>query len=939
MLIFNFQLSLLQFKLLPIRHTNIAQHQHSTVYTDTNQQRRRRAELVIMKKSTEKNADTFIAAETFQGAKKGMLFRAGAKGVGYYTDPKQRHQQKKSQSSNKNNTQVISSKLLQVDLSNVLEDYSTPLAKKFETLVGRIVTAVANATAISCGVDLSKITNVLDALPDTLRTSVETQQRELTKRLVTHWNNPLCNELEFALQKRVSKEECRHLAFFPSEKQIEAYVLLVQDPPNGAPDEHPQRKLRVMFLSLLYLVHIENWRLIRNFIAAGGLMALVDHVSHKSLGIRSQAIDIVHRVTSTQYFDWFAPPSDHEGKVLHQRFLQLSNTSFVKNLLSNAPGRIDAATGNVCEPSMGSLFSLQILAFWLSWVRKLYSRNNELRLSREILGTLQRWSEVDTSHVTSLDEIDLATKVYEDFSRLPPADGVEGHHVEIENEGGEERKAGETKVRTNMTNTTNTTTNTTNTNTTTTTTTTTTSKRPKLTPKQRADRSKKLGNEAFQLGQHDAALEHYTDAIQADSSRSVLYANRAACHLARSKAASKNMNLIVMKKEAEAVVKDCNAAIRLHPTYVKAFYRRAQGKLLLEDYVGTLYDVNKGVEHAKNELSGKPPKDRTAELKRSLRTMKDWKLRALNKRDAAKRASKGWSNIPGGTLLNSLQQENEATTTIGSAAANVDKVAASSRLGLGIVDALLKRERWDVKTGGGDKSSPVASLEPDTLEPAEDGGSGSGKGGASDAKSFVNAASADSAASGTPAAPSASFGRIPIAKKTKKLKKSKSKTTTSASNNEQKQKQKKKKTRKVAAVEAIPCDIVGIGTVDPPRTAMSVEKVVISALGKDPSGKSLLEYFTVTFPPAKYRKVLKENINENILLGMIVVAECLSKQQDHEPLSRHLKGLARVRRLESTIMFLDDGPKLKLKNAIDDLVAEESISESIRTSFSTSFSW
>jgi len=157
-----------------------------------------------MKKSTEKNADTFIAAETFQGAKKGMLFRAGAKGVGYYTDPKQRHQQKKSQSSNKNNTQVISSKLLQVDLSNVLEDYSTPLAKKFETLVGRIVTAVANATAISCGVDLSKITNVLDALPDTLRTSVETQQRELTKRLVTHWNNPLCNELEFALQKRVS---------------------------------------------------------------------------------------------------------------------------------------------------------------------------------------------------------------------------------------------------------------------------------------------------------------------------------------------------------------------------------------------------------------------------------------------------------------------------------------------------------------------------------------------------------------------------------------------------------------------------------------------------------------------------------------------------------------------------------------------------------------
>merc|ERR1711865_220151 len=195
-----------------------------------------------------------------------------------------------------------------------------------------------------------------------------------------------------------------------------------------------------MFLSLLYLVHIENWGLIRTFIAAGGLMALVDHIAHKSLGIRSQAIDIIHRITSTQYFDWFAKPKDHESKILHQRFLQLSNSSFVKHLLLNSPGRMNEKTQQIAEPSMGSLFSLQILAFWLSWVRKLYSENNELRLSREILGTLKRWSEIERNLVISQNEIDLAIKVYEDFNRLPPADGVEGHHVLVEGDEDDEEE-------------------------------------------------------------------------------------------------------------------------------------------------------------------------------------------------------------------------------------------------------------------------------------------------------------------------------------------------------------------------------------------------------------------------------------------------------------------------------------------------------------------
>ena len=898
---------------------------------------------------------------------------------------------------------------IQADLSDVLEDYDTPLAKKFQILIGRIVTAVSNATAISYGVDVSEGTgvDVLSSLPEPVRNAVETQQRELTKRFVGHWNNPLCSELEFVLQKRVNKEECRHLAFFPSEEQIHYYVLLVQDPPDGAPDNHPQRKIRQMFLSLLYLVHIENWSLVRTFIASGGLMALVDHVASKNLGIRSQAIDIVHRITSTQYFDWFQQPKDHQGKVLHQRFLELSKSKFIQNLLLNAPttdsagggggggAGADSADGEGFLPSstfqgaksgmvfrsgtkgqgyyqeklgssstatMGSLFSLQILAFWLSWVRKLYSKDGELRLSREILGTLKRWSRVNRTQVTSQDEIDLATKVYEDFSRLPPADGVEGHHVNVSSSNGGddggggneeddsssasggETKAGdkqqqqkEKKKKEK--------------------------KEPTLTPKQRADRGKKDGNKAFQEGRHVDAIVHYTEAITADSSRSVLHANRAACHLALGKAAasqsasqsaasqsgSGDTEDVVpdVVNNARKVVSNCNEAIRLHPTYVKAFYRRAQGQLLLQQYDSALKDVEQGIVLARKELQGKPPKDMETELKKSLRKMKDWKLKTLNKKDAALRKSRGWSKQPGSTILSAVGGtlpgggggggggsggSDSSSNSNSSSAVSVDGVIASSKLGSGIVDALMRREKFDNNMAG-----PKQNLTPETLQPSEEGGSGSKReGGSSDVASFVNAAAAVEEQGSVPRAPSSDFMQ-PLQKKEKKKKKKMSNTAAAAAAADVKKKKKKKKLKVEEGIVGVSCVIDGIGSVDPPRTAMSVEKVVQACLKRDSSGSLLIEYFTKTFVASKYRKVLKENINENILLGMIAVAVQLSKQPDHEPLAQHLKGLSRVRRLESAILFLDAGPREMLKLTIEDMVVEESESNLIRDAFGMLF--
>merc|ERR1711865_630530 len=53
---------------------------------------------------------------------------------------------------------------------------------------------------------------------------------------------------------------------------------------------------------------------------------------------------------------------------------------------------------------------------------------------------LKRWSEIERNLVISQNEIDLAIKVYEDFNRLPPADGVEGHHVLVEGDEDDEEE-------------------------------------------------------------------------------------------------------------------------------------------------------------------------------------------------------------------------------------------------------------------------------------------------------------------------------------------------------------------------------------------------------------------------------------------------------------------------------------------------------------------
>ncbi|KAG2332277.1 hypothetical protein Bca4012_018170 [Brassica carinata] len=94
------------------------------------------------------------------------------------------------------------------------------------------------------------------------------------------------------------------------------------------------------------------------------------------------------------------------------------------------------------------------------------------------------------------------------------------------------------------------------------------------------------GNELFSSGRYSEASVAYGDGLRHDGSNSVLYCNRAACWY----------KLGLWEKSVE----DCNQALKIHPSYIKALLRRAgsYGKL------GRWEDAVRDYEFVRRELPG-----------------------------------------------------------------------------------------------------------------------------------------------------------------------------------------------------------------------------------------------------------------------------------------------------------------------------------------------
>lgn len=99
-------------------------------------------------------------------------------------------------------------------------------------------------------------------------------------------------------------------------------------------------------------------------------------------------------------------------------------------------------------------------------------------------------------------------------------------------------------------------------------------------------RQKEAGDAAFKIGDHEKAIEAYSNALSVDADldglNAKIYCNRGGSYFA-------------LKQNEEALT-DCNQAILLDPKYTRAFMRRAKINAALERHQDCVYDWNKAKE-------------------------------------------------------------------------------------------------------------------------------------------------------------------------------------------------------------------------------------------------------------------------------------------------------------------------------------------------------
>ena len=174
----------------------------------------------------------------------------------------------------------------------------------------------------------------------------------------------------------------RATLFFPTAADAGRYAgaIRVLAPGGGRKElKGSEKKIAVALLTLLYLSHLRPSRSTAQsfaaaFVLADGLASLAGLLEHANLHIRAQAVETLKLLTAGsedvgdddddgyELLDWFGDASRDPQRALNGKLAGLADDgSFIGGLLANR--------GKGASYPGGGYACMQLLAFWLSWVR------------------------------------------------------------------------------------------------------------------------------------------------------------------------------------------------------------------------------------------------------------------------------------------------------------------------------------------------------------------------------------------------------------------------------------------------------------------------------------------------------------------------------------------------------------------------------------------
>ncbi|UPR05270.1 hypothetical protein HOP50_20g86200 [Chloropicon primus] len=402
---------------------------------------------------------------------------------------------------------------------------------------------------------------------------------QVKQGLTRRYEKPPVEVIEQVLRKRMDEDAARRVLFYPDDEDASLYPLLLQNPPPGAPVDHHCIKSQIIFLGPLYLAHRRQWSFNRCFILAGGLKALVNMFLHDNLHLRGQAIEVFRDYTSEETFPWHdyhklqaqqGGAKTEQANVVRRMF-ELSEAGIIQKLVANYDNAFPGAS-HLC---------LGVLAFYSSFLRVNFCKDNILQFSQNLLDKLRAWS---TRTDASQEERDLAKRLHEDFGRFDAAKLPE--QAKASSRPGQEEedfmlyevKEGFDRTSVNHVG----------------------------EAGGQQEQWKAKGNAAYKAKDYNLAVDCYSKALDVPVTeeqlltegprRAVLHSNRAAAYLARSKVETGATTTAVdddagqlagcdlvglsieerKKMNCKAALLDCDQALDLQSGNVKARYRKAQ---------------------------------------------------------------------------------------------------------------------------------------------------------------------------------------------------------------------------------------------------------------------------------------------------------------------------------------------------------------------------